>query len=463
MSLPDRKIQAAIAVNRFGLGAKGAELAAAESDPRGWLNAQLGDAPLLAPPVLRLPTTGNLYAEYRRCAVAGKSMMTGSDARPAGPDALPPPGVFARDVYLKELEARTRAAVESRAPLAERLVWFWSNHFSVSWAGQPLVLPLAGAFEREAIRPHVLGSFEDMLAASSSNTAMLFYLDNAGSIGPNSPVGKHARRGFNENLGREILELHTLGVNGGYTQQDVTTFAKALTGWSVDEKRDGTPGEGAFRFVPDYHEPGPKTILGKTYPDTGQDQARAVLHDIARHPATARHVATKLTRHFIADNPPQTAVDSLADVFLSSGGDLRAVTRALIASDEAWQDGPGKIKTPTELMVSMLRGLSLPPDGGGKIDSTLGSLGQRPFAAPAPTGWPDTADDWAGPYAVYTRIEWATRVAAQAAPNIEEPETLARAMLGARASAMLLDAVGRAESRPQALALLLASPDFQRR
>jgi uncharacterized protein (DUF1800 family) len=308
MALPDRKIQATIAVNRFGLGAKGAELASAESDPRGWLEQQLGVAPLLT----GLPAGPVLYTEYARRA-AEMAAMKGQAA--AMQSNMPGAGQYARDAYAAEVTARSQAAATTDAPLAERLVWFWSNHFTVSSLSVPALVPLAGAFEREAIRPYVLGSFANMLAASTRHPAMLTYLDNGRSVGPNSPAGQKTGRGLNENLGREVLELHTLGVTGGYTQQDVTTFAKALTGWTVDRSRDGSPGGGAFKFEPQTHEPGDKTILGKSYADDGEGQAAAVLRDIAVHPATARHVATKLARHFIADTPPGEAVDRLA-IFL---------------------------------------------------------------------------------------------------------------------------------------------------
>ena len=227
----------------------------------------------------------------------------------------------------------------------ERLVHFWTNHFAVS-ADKPQVLALAGTLENEAIRPHVAGRFADMLTAVESHPAMILYLDNQASIGPGSQLAQRRSRrssagdrklGINENLAREILELHTLGVDGGYTQQDVTTFARALTGWSIGTDRFPGGGElGKFAFHDAAHEPGAKTIMGTRYGQSGVAQPRAVLTDLAKHPATARHVATKLARHFIADEPPPDAVERIAKAFRDSDGDLPTVHRAVLDTPEAW-------------------------------------------------------------------------------------------------------------------------------
>jgi uncharacterized protein (DUF1800 family) len=458
MALPDRQSQAVIAANRFGLGARPGELDMAAGDPRGWLEAQLD-----APPALQegMPRGDALLADYLRLATEQAMAAKAFQNDPMGKRPAPA-SKFSGETYLAEVTARTRAAVTSAAPLGERLTWFWANHFTVSSATVPSVNPIAGAFEREAIRPHVFGAFADMLLASTRHPAMLIYLDNVGSVGPDSAVGKKTRRGLNENLGREILELHTLGVTGGYSQRDVTTFAKALTGWSVDRDRDGSPGDGGYRYDAGSHEPGAKTILGNTYPEDGEGEVLAVLRDLAAHPATANHVATKLARHFIADEPPESAVERLSRVFLDTGGDLGEVTRALIRMDEPWT-AVGKIKSPYELLVSALRGLDMEMPAAPALVGSLSTLGQRPFSAPAPTGWPDTADDWAGPYALSRRIEWAARLAGAAKQDGPAADALARSMLGGSASALLIESLQRAKDRPQALSLLLASPGFQRR
>ena len=219
--------------------------------------------------------------------------------------------------FLAEAGARINAAHNADIGFVERLVWFWSNHFCVAGSY------MAGAYEREAIRPHVLGRFADMLQAAEGHPAMLDYLDNAGSIGPNSDEGIVRNRGLNENLAREILELHTLGVRTVYTQADVTTFAKVITGWTMLPTRDNPEHGSEFNFNPRMHEPGEQTLIGKTYPGGGVQQGRSVLTDLARHPATAKHIATKLARHFIADEPPPALVDRLAFRFFESEGDLK--------------------------------------------------------------------------------------------------------------------------------------------
>ncbi|MGE0667395.1 MAG: DUF1800 family protein [Sphingomonadales bacterium] len=476
MPLPDRNTQAAIAVTRFGLGAHPGEIREASGDPRGWLLRQLaGPAPVKVAGADRLSSSRESLAEYarlfavrrdmRRAAMDEGDAMDGDgtmDGDGAMDDAEPRPAAFSRSVYKDEVDARVRTAVVSRQPLAERMVWFWSNHFTVS-GGRSAVLPAAGAFEREAIRPHVLGRFEDMLLAATLHPAMLLYLDQQKSVGPSSQRGRRSGRGLNENLGREVLELHTLGVDGGYTQADVTTFAKALTGWTVGGFRRTETAEGEAIFVRAIHEPGAKTIMGAAYGDDGAEQARKALRDFARHPSTARHVARKLARHFVADEPPEGAVDALARTFRDTGGDLRRLTEAAVSLDAAWGEAPVKVKTPNEYVVSTLRGL----DAGGvdrqMIFNAMVLLGQRTFSAPSPAGWPDRAADWAGPDAVYRRIEWAAQVGRRLGDRAGDPAGLARSMLGARASPRLLGALAGAESPAQAVALLLSSPDFQRR
>ena len=476
MSLPDTKTQAAIAANRFGLGARDGEIREAAGDPRGWLLAQLrGPPPTKLADAARLETSRDSLTEYARLfaerrALKQAAAKPNADMRDATDveggemmdDGALRPAAFSRGVYKEEVSARVRTAVVSARPLAERMVWFWSNHFTVS-GGRSAVLPVAGAFEREAIRPNVLGRFEDMLLDATFHPAMMVYLDQQKSIGPNSPRGRRRGVGLNENLGREVLELHTLGVDGGYTQKDVTTFAAALTGWTVGGFRSGQAIAGATSYEAAIHEPGAKTILAKTYPDTGREQAADALRDFARHPATARHVAFKLARHFVADDPPAETVAVLTRTFRDTGGDLRALTEAVVALDAAWDVAQRKVKTPNEYVVSALRGFGLDNPGGQVIVNSMLLLGQRPYWAPSPAGWPDKAGDWAGPDAVYRRIEWAAQMGRRVGDRVEDPTRLARAMLGDLASGKLIDALDRAESPAQAVALLLSSPEFQRR
>ena len=472
-----------VATARFGLGAAPGEIDAAARDPRGWVLEQLRPQALPAE-LAGLPSGVEGAVIWLRRVQAQQQAR--KPQRPMDPDfedrrvlrgrgwpqqpqpqARPPenpqPGAFAdglpRETYLREAAQRTLALVHSRAPAFERLVAFWSNHFTVS-VQRPPVLALAGAFEREAIRPHVLGRFEDMLLAVARHPAMLLYLDNAASIGPGSRIGQTRQRGLNENLAREILELHTLGVNGGYTQDDVRALAMILTGWSIGRPQDDRPGH--FMFRPQAHQPGGKTLLGRRY-GGGEAEGVKALKDLARRPATARHVAQKLARHFIADDPPAASVERLAGVFLSSGGDLGAVTRALAADEAAWARPLSKLRSPNELVVAALRATGAPRRvDERRLVGGLRRLGQAPFAAPSPAGWPDTAQDWIAPEAMLRRVEWAGLLADRRSAD-RAPLDVFHATIAPAASEATRLAVERAPSARDGLALVLASPEFQRR
>jgi uncharacterized protein (DUF1800 family) len=372
---------------------------------------------------------------------------------------------------LEEFSARLAVAAATPAPFHERLVWFWSNHFTVS-AEKALIFGLVGSFEREAIRPHVTGTFTDLLLAASRHPAMIMYLDNHLSVRKGWQPRQVARSsafpppsGLNENLAREILELHTLGVNGGYTQADVTEFARVLTGWTVRPIMNVPAAEGAagFRFDPARHESGARKLLGKTYAEDGVAQGEAVLRDLAAHPSTARFVATKLARHFIADEPPPGAVARIERAFRDSGGHLPTVYGALLDCPEAWERPLAKLKSPIEYIVSCLRALpSARASNPQGLFFTLRGMGQRPFFAPSPQGWPDTAESWTGADALWKRIEWAGILAARLGSGVD-PVQLAGESYGAALGEDTRRAIERAESRQQGLALWLASPEFQRR
>jgi uncharacterized protein (DUF1800 family) len=386
-----------------------------------------------------------------------------------------------RQLVLADSRARLRTAALSERPFVERLALFWANHFTVSIA-KPSVRGLVGAFEREAIRPHVGARFEDLLRAAVTHAGMLRYLDNEQSAGPRSRVVQRlalrARRaddgqgpritGLNENLAREVLELHTLGAAaaraGTYTQADVTAFAAVLTGWRVPASAymnavdEGTP----TRFEPAWHEPGDKTVLGRRYREGG-DALGQVLHDLALHPATARLIATKLARHFVADEPPPALVDRLAAAYRGSEGDLPTVYRSLIDAPEAWQPAQSKLKSPEEWVLSCIRVLRLGPLAFERqADAGIALLGQRVQAAPSPAGWPDKAEEWLGPDAVWKRVEWSTRLADRVGGRVDA-RALARSSLGPLLSPGTAGQIERAADAPQALALLLLAPEFQRR
>ena len=348
------------------------------------------------------------------------------------------------------MAAESRAALTERVtterPFVERLVAFWSNHLCVSVGAKILVAPFAGSYEREVIRPHVLGRFEDMLLASAKHPAMLVYLDNFQSIGPRSRGGLAGRgrgpsRGLNENYARELLELHTLGVDGGYTQQDVQELAKVLTGWTVgglgrapsaaDDaaavaaglsarleagrwRRPQTRTGSDLPFRRLLHEPGSKTVLGTRYAEAGVEEGERVIRALVRHPATARFLATKLVTHFVSDEPPASAVDRIARVFRDSEGDLRAVSAALVDLPEAWSEGARKFRTPQDWLVAVLRAF----DAGDVSETAMPLLRQlrHPLWSPqAPKGFGDKTQEWADPDSLLNRAELARTIARPAA------------------------------------------------
>ena len=459
-------IEAFVAVSRFGLGARPGEFSWAADDPRGWLKAQLAGPGEPPSRLVGLPPGSDLFLELRRLQQARQklrraSATSGQTAGDNGAKANALQAAYAkrgRELYLQEATARTLAQIESRQPLRERLVAFWANHFTVSIL-RPVVLGLAGAFEREAIRPHVTGRFHDLLLAAMRHPAMLIYLDNATSVGPESRFGRLRGRGLNENLARELLELHTLGVDGGYTQADVTQFARILTGWSIGNERDPAPG--AFKFRPFLHEPGEKVLLGRRFGPAGEEEGRQALAMLARHPATARHIARQFAVHFIADQPPAAVLARFEQVFHDTDGDLGALAEAAIDAPEAWSLPLGKVKTPNELVVSTLRATGVAGEPKAIVGS-LRELGQLPFAAPSPAGWPDDAAGWVGPSAMLQRADFAAAVARRIGGRIRPAELLA-AILGPAATPALAQAVQRAASLDDGNALVLASPEFQRR
>lgn len=471
------QLQAAIAAHRFGLGEP--NLGVVGGDAQGWLTSQIGPADAArGAGLLDTRQALELVAAERERRQLAKNP-------PAGMTAQQVLAGHYRDTIFADARSRLATAAATKRPFAERLQWFWANHFTVSLI-KGSTRGLVGAFERDAIRPNIAGRFETLLVASTTHPAMLRYLDNWLSAGPHSRVvafeARRANRmdegprvsGINENLAREVLELHTLGAEGAragvYTQADVTSFAAVLTGWRI--ARD--PVAGGSLFDANWHEPGRKTVLGKSYGE-GPDALREVLHDLARHPATAHFVSTKLARHFVADEPPPALVDRLTTVYLKSDGQLGEVYRELIRHEASWNVEPAKLKTPEEFVVSTARILasgdrsferpSIVSAAGASIDNPvnpIAALGQRPMAAPSPAGWSDRAEDWLGPDAVWKRVEWATRLADRAGRSVDA-RRLAAESLGPRLGAETARQIERAADGSQALALLLLAPEFQRR
>lgn len=484
---PDRKAGAARLLQRFGLGARPGDIDAIGGQVVDALRAEINPRAGARLDGARLPRTADALAELdefrterqrqRAASMRAEEAIDGAGQRmladpppsarelnlPKGaapPRSPPPVQPVPQQIYRAEASARWTAAVEARTGLAERMVWFWSNHFCVSVAKGQIIRVLAGAYEREAIRPHVFGHFADLLRAVEQHPAMLIYLDNRQSIGPNSRAGARRGRGLNENLAREILELHTLGVNSGYKQADVTALAKIITGWTVVGINDEDGELGEFRFNPNRHEPGPQTVLGKQYADEGVRQAERALDDIARHPATAKFIANKLVRHFYSDVPPAALVQKIADIFLKTEGDLAQVTRALIDAHEAQSMPPEKLRSPQEFLVAALRATGVRPPVPQMLNS-LNALGQPLWAPPAPNGFPDVQNHWVNPEGIKVRLETTAALARQE-KNVQSPVDILDAVLP-QASNETRQAVARAESRVQGLALMLMSPEFQRR
>ena len=482
----DARRDAALALHRFGLGPRPGLIAAIASDPRGALLAELDrpGAGRIDDP--ELPTAAaasraafdaraarnaqrvvtqraekeaeRLKAERQAAGAVGDAAaqtagMATDLPKPAQAEQGPP---IERQMFLREIRARLDAASAAEIGFPERLVWFWSNHFCVS-AGK--VFNMAGGYEREVIRPHILGRFADMLLAAEGHPAMLFYLDNSSSIGPNSVAGINRTRGLNENLAREILELHTLGVESGYTQDDVTRFACVLTGWTIIPTVNDPAHGSEFIFNRRMHEPGPQRVMDKTYVDTGVEQGRAVLADVARHPAVAAHVARKLARHFVADEPPPQLVERLEKIFRDTDGNLKAMARGLITAEEAWAPEQTKLKRPCEWAVAMIRATGERGDPE-PFALGLGRLGEPLWTPPSPKGFDDNEATWID--GIGQRLDIADNFAQRMADRIDQRELIETA-LGPLASNETRQAVARAESPQQALALVFMSPEFQRR
>lgn len=378
----------------------------------------------------------------------------------------------AADLSRLATQRRIARAVADPAGFGERLVQFWADHFTVS-GGNAFLRLMAAAFVDEAIRPHLGGRFEDMMFAVETHPRMLVYLNQDRSIGPNSEMAKRAKAkgqklGLNENLAREMIELHSLGVGASYTQKDVRQLAELLTGLIYLPRE-----QDVFRAV--RAEPGAETVLGKSYGGKGPaklDDIRAVIRDLARHPDTARHLARKLAVHFVADDPPQALIDRLAGVYLDSKGDLSAVNGALVEAPELDSHFRQKMRQPFEFMVASLRGLGL--DGAGVMAlepktshnwlvAPLAAMGQDWGKPRGPDGWPEAAVDWATPQGLAARMDWAMRVPGRLRPELPDPRVLLDNALGQTASEALKWAVPKAESTREGVLIVLASADFNRR
>ncbi|MHC2626022.1 uncharacterized protein (DUF1800 family) [Bradyrhizobium huanghuaihaiense] len=480
------KAEAVLALHRFGMGPRPGSIAAVGSDPRGALIAEL-DRPLVLTAAASLPPSAKAYrtvadANARRAARAKQAQQQAKKQQMAAAqamsedqtqahgqvqdkdaaemaakqaaEAVPDPG---RPMYLQEAKLRTEAALAADIGFAERLVWFWSNHFCVS---ANKIQSMSGAYEREAVRANALGRFVDLLLAVEGHPAMLFYLDNLESMGANSIAGINRSRGLNENIAREIMELHTLGVRTGYTQDDVISFANVMTGWTLVPPGADPQHGGEFTFNPRLHEPGGQTVLGKRYEQEDAEQGRAVLRDLAAHPATSTHVATKLARHFVADEPPPALIEQMAKTFRDTEGDLKQVAIAMVSSDDAWRGPPSKLKRPGEWVAGMVRATGITTVDPVRYTGGQELLGEALWRPSAPKGYPDDEASWID--GVGRRLDIANNFA-ERITGMADPQIIIEDVFASEIAPEVKQAVGRAESRQQALALLFMSADFQRR
>ncbi len=441
------------ALNRFGLGARIGERHEIP-DAWRWLRGQLDVRATMDE--TGLPSPKEIAEATGRVQVAQRSR---DQAR------IRETRRELQGILTTESSAALRQRITTDAPFIERLVSFWSNHLCISVAAKRTVVPLAGLYEREVIRPHVLGRFADMVLASAHHPAMLLYLDNVQSVGPGSPGARQAarrgrERGLNENYARELLELHTLGVGGGYSQKDVEELARILTGWTVTGL--GSEGEAVrrgFLYRGGLHEPGGKSVLGKRY-SGGEQEGVHVIEDLCAHPATARFIATKLVRHFVADDPPEASVNRIERAFRDTGGDLRTVSAALIDLDEAWDPSFRKIRTPQDWLVGTLRAF-----GAVEVRPVfirfLRQLRHPLWAPGSPKGYGDRVRDWADPDGLLNRAELARTATRRIVRSGVPPERLLDVMDVREddpLTAMLRDEAIPPEER---MALALGGPAFQ--
>jgi uncharacterized protein (DUF1800 family) len=523
--------ESVIAANRFGLGPKPGELDRISPNPRQWLLAQLtgsrplprqfdgfmNSAQLWDTFIYRYSTNQPIQAAQREARRAGDEALfarLGEDYN----ELLHGWVTWAKENFLLENGARTNVALTTDEPFRERLVHFWSNHLVVPNGKQQSTV-LLGSYEREVIRPHVTGKFSDMLLAAAKHPAMLAFLDNNSSVGPRSVFGQRESKGLNENLAREILELHTLGVDGGYSQEDVISLANGITGWSVfpmglDMPRqrllaaDRSRVRGRFNFYEDWHEPGAFTLLGKTYSQSGIAQGEAMLNDLARHPKTARFLATKLARHFVSDDPPELLIARLANVYLQSDTNLGEVAKALVGSSEAWDNYGSKLKQPIDYVYSVMRTLGMTIGEGAvpaqtryvyktypykdslwvwafndqyglvldpraliaslnqrrqkvgfeilRLQRDFTTMGQPLQVAPGPQGWYDKWSDWSGPDSLVKRVEWALKLAEVEGQRISDPRQYLTSTLGPLADEQLSQSVANAATTEQGLGMVIA-------
>ena len=363
------------------------------------------------------------------------------------------------------LQARVRSALENEHQLQEVMTDFWFNHFNV-FVGKGLTKLWVGVYEKDAIRPHALGKFRQLVSASAKHPAMSFYLDNWRNTDPNSPRARGPYRGLNENYARELMELHTMGVDGGYTQADVESLTRILTGWGLARTREASADGSGFVFEPARHDSSNKTFLGQRISGGGIEEGERAIDLLVKHPSTARHISYKLAEYFVTDSPPEGLVSRLADRFLSTDGDIRAVLASLFASDEFWDDAHYqlKFKTPYQYLMSMARATGLSSPGENIVRRLIGAMGQLGmplYRCRTPDGYAQVESAWLNADAMLQRLNFAGMVANLNRENRPNAAAL-KETLGESFSAQTLSVV--AESPPRMRpSLLLGSPEMMYR
>lgn len=449
---------ATIAATRFGYGFHPDQALAADADG---LLAELGSTSRFKP-ALGGPSLARRAALYTQFLEARK-------ARRKDISLTPVMQGYNRQIneqFKADVSARIKAPILSDRGFFERLSWFWADHFTTA-ARNLITKSLTPRLEADAIRPNITGSFRDMLRAVVTHPAMIVYLGQHRSVGPASKVGKRTGRGLNENLAREIIELHTLGVGGPYTQGDVRQFAELLTGMTINHKT------GATVFKPQQAEPGMEEVLGAIYGDDRPDigDILVALDDLAVHPRTGRHIAKKLATHFVSDTPSEGLITHVESAFNRTDGRLVAVYQALLEHPESWAPEALKIKQPFEFLVSSARAAGIGADaiapflkhkGRLSIPRALRNLNQTMMQAPGPDGWPEEADRWITAQGLAARLQWAARLGRDLESRMDPRDYLSIA-LGDRASPEVTFAATNAAEKWEGIALILASPEFNRR
>ena len=448
------KPQALIAANTLGMGARPGEIEACKSDPKGWVISQVKiPAPLIAELVEAPSSMQLMNARSSARKKLGKRLRGKQKAAAFSDRQKVLNGYMAN--HNRELGWRFKQAVQSPTSFVERWMWFWCNRFTVSARDNHLKMA-AGAFEREAIRPHIFGRFEDMLVASTLHPAMIYYLDNGKSVGPKSAIARKSKGKHNENLAREVLELHTMGVGGGYTIDDITSLSYGLTGWTRAKKSN----EYKTVFMRNRHQRGAFDMLGKTYETVGPERIHNMLGDLAKHKSTARHIAQQLATHFIGGSPKPVVIQKLVNCFLETDGDLKELALCLIGLDETWKQDVGIFKRPDEFIVSAARAL---PEWQDNFNPKIAKLlGQPLLQASGPDGWSQTGDNWINTENILIRLGWLRR-SLETLPSWINAAYFMEEALGGHVSRQTAKVLNKSLLRNELLTLGLMSPEFLRR